>query len=106
MLMAPKTVIIHAMQSTFSAAMFSVVWTASCVVGKQVPCVRFLRGFWKASYWRHVRKNVMSILHTKSAIDLTKTPFQLHDILSYTGSEITFIRQAPSGHQMENVGAK
>ena len=39
----------------------------------------------------------MSSLHTKSAIDLTKTPFQLHDILSYAGSEITFIRQAPTG---------
>ena len=39
----------------------------------------------------------MSNLHTKSAIDLTKTPFQLHDILSYAGSEITFIRQAPNG---------
>ena len=52
------------------------------------------------------KKNIMSILHTKSTIDLTKTPSQLHDILSYTGSEITFIRQAPSGHQMENVVAK
>ena len=36
----------------------------------------------------------MSSIHTKSAIDLTKTPFQLHNILSYAGSEITFIRQA------------
>ena len=43
------------------------------------------------------KKNVMSSLHTKSAIDLTKTPFQLYDILSYAGSEITFIRQAPTG---------
>ena len=43
------------------------------------------------------KKNVMSSLHTKSAIDSTKTPFQLHDILSYAGSEITFIRQAPTG---------
>ena len=43
------------------------------------------------------KKNVMSGLHTKNAIDLTKTPFQLHDILSYAGSEITFIRQAPTG---------
>ena len=80
--------------------MFSVVSTASYVVGewqKQLPCFRFLRGFWKASYWRHVRKNVMSSLHTKSAIDLTKTPFQLHDILSYVGFKITFIRQAPTG---------
>ena len=80
--------------------MYSAVSTASYVVGewqKQVPCFRFLRGFWKASYWQHVRKNVMSSLHTKSAIDLTKTPFQLHDILSYTESEITFIRQAPTG---------
>ena len=36
-------------------------------------------------------------LHTKSAINLTKTPFQLHNILSYAGSEITFIRQARTG---------
>ena len=34
----------------------------------------------------------MSSLQTnKNAIDFTKTPFQLHDILSYAGSEITFI---------------
>ena len=49
LLIAPKTVIIHAMyKSTFSAAMFSAVSTASYVVGewqKQVPCFRFLRGF-------------------------------------------------------------
>ena len=58
LLLAPKTVIIHAMQSTFSA-MFSGVSTASYTVGawqKQVLCFRFLRGFWKASYWRHVRR--------------------------------------------------
>ena len=57
----------------------------------------------------------MSSLQTnKNAIDFTKTPFQLHHILSYTGPEITFIRQAPTGdwqkyfhgHQMENVVAK
>ena len=43
-------------------------------------------------------ENVMSSLQTnKNAIDLTKTPFQLHDILSHVGSEITFIRQAPTG---------
>ena len=58
LLLAPKTVIIHAMQSTFSA-MFSGVSTASYTVGawqKQVLCFRFLRGFWKTSYWRHVRR--------------------------------------------------
>ena len=40
----------------------------------------------------------MSSLQTnKNAIDFSKSPFQLHDILSYAGSEITFIRQAPTG---------
>ena len=34
----------------------------------------------------------------KSAIDLTKTPFQLHDILSYAGSKITYIRKVPTGN--------
>ena len=28
---------------------------------------------------------------------LTKTPFQLHDISKYLGSEIPFFRQAPTG---------
>ena len=54
-----------------------------------------LEGFVKVTACK--KKNVMSSLHTKIAIDLTKTPFQLHDILSYAGSEITFIRQAPTG---------
>ena len=48
LLIAPKAVIIHPLQLTFSAATFSAVSTASYVVGewqKQVPCFRFLRGF-------------------------------------------------------------
>ena len=44
----------------------------------------------------HVKYSVWT--GPKSAIDLTKTPFQLHDILSYAGAKITLITQAPSGY--------
>ena len=44
-----------------------------------------------------LEENVTLSLQTKRAIYLTKTPFQLHDILSYAGSKINFIRQAPTG---------
>ena len=66
--------------------MFSAVSTASYVVGawqKQVPCFRFLRGFWKASCWRHVRRkcyvkspNQESYLFGENTIST-----ELHDIL-------------------------
>ena len=58
LLIASKIVVFHVMWSTFSAAMFSAISTASCTVGawqKQVLC---LGGFWKASYcgWRDVKR--------------------------------------------------
>ena len=46
-------------------------------------CFRFLRGFWKASYWRHVRRKfyVKSPNQESYLSYLTKTPFQVLDIL-------------------------
>ena len=73
--------------------MFSAISTASYTVGawqKQVLCFRFLHGrlgFWKASYWRHVRRKCLCqlSLQNKRTIYLTKTQFQLHNMLRYSG---------------------
>ena len=91
LLIAPKTIKVHAMQSTLSATMFSAVSTAGYIVGawhKHVLSFRFLVAFAVEGFVQPGNEaglctdgNDMSSLQATSAIFLTRTPFQLHDIL-------------------------
>ena len=86
------------MQSTFSAAMFSAVWTAIYTVSAwQKFAFSFLLFAWLLEGFVLTSWKKIMLCQVSKLRELSIWWKLQYDILSYWGSKITLIRQAPTG---------